>query len=137
MKNKLHIFAVNFQSRKHACKYTEAKWEPEPDDSASDEEFEEWEERNPIWELEFDLNGEGFLDSDSIETVTGKTRLAYVTSHLKSATDIESVENDSTGMNTFVLIFPGALHSLGGYKCKMKDTSQLKYLGAFKFNFPN
>ncbi len=35
---KLHVFAGTFASREEACLYTEEQWEPEPDDSVSDEE---------------------------------------------------------------------------------------------------
>lgn len=117
MKNKLHIFAGKFKTRKQACKYTQ-------------------EHLGPVWQFEADLGGTGFLDSCFIETITDKGRLDYVTSFLKLDKDIETVRTKSEGLNTFVLVFPDALVSLGRYKCTMKDTTKLTYIGAFKFEFP-
>ncbi len=67
MNKMVHVFFGNFTSVEAACRYTEPQWADEPDDDASDEVYDAWEESNPTWSLADDLGV--YLDSDFIETI--------------------------------------------------------------------
>ncbi|EMI57711.1 hypothetical protein [Rhodopirellula sallentina] len=124
----LHVFTGTFASRDEACLHSEAQWEPEPDDSVSDEEYAAWEDRNPVWSLRDEL-GIG-LDSDFIETISGWPR--YVAGYLVNPADMDVVRAKAGDANFAVLIFPDALHDSNSI---LKSTSKLTYCGAFDFGW--
>ena len=125
---KLHIFTGTFASRDEACLYSEAQWEPEPDDSVSDEEYAAWEDRNPAWGLRDEL-GIG-LDSDFIETIAGWSQ--YVAGYLVNPADMDTIRTKAGDANIAVLIFPDALRDRNS---TLKSTSKLTYCGAFDFGW--
>jgi hypothetical protein len=127
---KLHVFAGAFPSRDEACVHSEPQWEPEPDDSVSEEEYSAWEDRNPVWGLRDDL-GIG-LDSDFIETIDGDQRYDYLAGYLVDDADLDAVRAAAGDSNILVLIFPDALHDR---KARLKSTSRLTYCGAFDFGW--
>lgn len=127
MNDIVHVFAGKFASIKEACQYTQEQWEPEPDESVSDEEYEEWEERNPIWLLERDLNE--YLDSNFIETIDGEDRYSYLEGLLINKDEISEIqEKIPSNANILVLIFKEAL---GDFPSKLKSTSKLFYCGEY------
>lgn len=126
----LHVFAGSFPSRGDACLHSEPHWEPEPDDSVSDEEYAAWEHRNPTWELRDDL-GIG-LDSDFIETIDGDNRYDYLAGYLVDNADLGVVRTAAGESNILVLIFSDALHNR---RAKLESTSKLIYCGAFDFGW--
>lgn len=128
----LHVFGGSFRDLDAARLYTEPQWEPEPDDSVSDDEYSAWEDRNPIWELRSELGC--YLNSDFIETIFGDRRLEYLSSLLKDKQDVEQIQSQlDTSTNVLVLLFPG---TLGGFPATMKSTSRLRYCGEFDFGWP-
>ena len=124
----VHVFAGRFTNRDAACRYTEAQWEPEPDESASDEEYVAWENRNPIWPMKIDL-GIVFLDSDFIETIFGDGRYDYLNGTLLDEQAINRIKATAgSDSNVLVLIFDEAL---GGFESEVKSTPSLTYCGQF------
>lgn len=132
MSGKLHVFAGNFASRNEACLYTEAQWEPEPDESVDEKEFAAWEDRNPTWYFCDDL-GDVYLDSDFIETIDGDDRYKYLASFLVDGDDLNRVRVAHPTANTLLLLFPDAL---GGFDVSLRSTAKLTYCGAFDFRWP-
>ncbi len=128
MNDHVHVFVGAFASRDDACTYTEAQWEPEPDDSVSDEAYRAWVDRNPSWQMRSDL-GDPYLDSDFIETIDGPDRFDYLAGLLTEPDAIERIrEYVSHSDNVVVLVFAEAL---GGFAGIMKSTPRLKYCGQF------
>ncbi len=122
----MHVFAGRFSSREEACVYSEAQWEAEPDESATDEEYAAWEERNPVWGLRDDLRIG--LDSDFIETIDGDGRYDYLCEYLVDRSDIETICSKSGDANVLVLFFPDALHDPSA---SLASTSRLTYCGVY------
>lgn len=123
----VHVFVGQFPTRAAACGYTEAQWEPEPDESASDEDYEAWEERNPHWALRTDLGV--YLDSDFIETIDGDERYSYIERMLDDESAISQIRRKAPeGANICVLIFREAL---GGFAAELKSTDKLTYCGEY------
>jgi hypothetical protein len=133
MAGQLHVFAGSFASREDACLYTEAQWEPEPDDSVSDEEYTAWEDRNPTWCFQDGLGDDVYLDSDFIETIDGDNRYEYLAGYLVNSGDLDAVRLAAGDANILLLVFPDAL---GGFDAQLKSTSKLTYCGAFDFRWP-
>lgn len=128
MKRTVHVFAGSFGSRENACSYTEAMWEPEPDESVSDEEYQAWEDRNPRFPLRADLGV--YLDSAFIETIHGDHRYRYLQGLLADQADAESIiQAAGPTSDTLVLIFHDAL---GGFGSTLKSTPQLVYCGEYR-----
>ncbi|TWU22365.1 hypothetical protein Pla52o_34210 [Novipirellula galeiformis] len=132
MAGKLHVFTGSFPSRADACLYTEAQWEPKPDDSVSDEEYAAWEDRNPVWGFRNDL-GDAYLDSDFIETIDGHRRYKYLETYLVNDGDLNVVQSAVPDANILLLVFPNAL---GGFDATLRSTSKLSYCGEFDFRWP-
>lgn len=112
MNDRVHVFVGAFDSRDAACKYTEEQWEPEPDETVSDQEYRAWEDRNPSWPMRSELGGP-YLDSDCIETIDGADRYDYLSGMLTDhgATDrIRALAGDNE--NILVLIFSEAIGSV-------------------------
>lgn len=129
-KGKLHVFAGSFASREDACLHTERQWEPEPDDSVSDDEYAAWEDRNLAWALRDELGVR--LESEFIETIDGHHRYHYLGGYLQSG-DTDTVQTCAGDANILVLVFPDALDDS---TVELKSTSKLKYCGAFDFVWP-
>jgi len=128
MNDRVHIFVGSFANREAACVYTEAQWEPAPVTSVSDQEYHEWEVRNPFWQMRSDL-GDPYLDEDFIETIDGMDRYDYLTNILTDPSAIDHVRGRAgDDRNILVLIFSEAL---GGFPAAMKSTSCLEYCGEF------
>lgn len=128
MEDHVHVFVGEFVTRDDACQYTEAQWEPEPDEDVSDEEYEAWEERNPQWQMRTDL-GEPYLDSDFIETIDGVDRFNYLAGLITETGAVEAIRAKALPSdNILVLIFTKAL---GGFAAEMQSTPRLKYCGKF------
>ena len=127
---KIHVFAGQFTSRDEACSYTEQQWEPEPDESATDDVYEQWEQRNPTWGLSDDL--EIGLDPDFIETIDGKNRFKYLSGYLINDHDINAIQESADSTNILVLIFADAVHDRNA---EFRSTSKLKYCGSFDFTW--
>jgi hypothetical protein len=129
----VHIFVGSFGSREQACAYTEGQWETEPDDSVSDEEYQAWEDRNPIWQMREDLGVH--LDSDFIETIYGPDRYDYLRTLLVDSADLDRViDAADTSADTIVLIF---IEALGGFEATMKSTPVLTYCGECSCDLSN
>lgn len=127
MSDSVHVFVGRFSSSDEARAYTEQQWEPEPDDSVSDEEYEDWEDRNPTWKLRDDL-APLYLSPDFIETITSEDRYDYLGKLLNdpaAAAHLQAVAGDA---NTLVLVFSGAFAE---FPPVVKSTPALKYLGEF------
>ncbi len=77
----VYLFIGYFKSAEESRLYAEEIWEPEPDDSVSDEEFEICEDKNPTWKMSEDLDLT--LDSDFVEIIHDKDKFEY----LKTAVD--------------------------------------------------
>ena len=125
---KIHVFIGKFLNRELALKYTEPFWEPEPNENVSDEEYNEWEDRNPIFEMANDLDC--FLDSDFIETITDSNKTEYLKSMLEVPSKINATESElNSEKSVLVLIFEKAINS---EDFSFGDTPKLKYKGVFE-----
>ena len=125
-KTTVHVFLGNFNSIEEALNYTEAQWEPEPDDNASDQEYSDWEDRNPVWLMKNDLNV--YLDSDFIETIENEDRYEHLKNMLVNKNDINKIKNIHLDSKILVLIFNEAL---GGFSAKLTSTKTLHYCGEY------
>ena len=125
---KMYVFAGEVTDRADACLYSEPQWEPEPDDSVSDEEYFAWEARNPVHKLKENIDS--YLDSDFIETVT--IDCDYLSSLNISNKDIEILsEALLPNFNYMVLVFEDAL---GGAELNSPPSSSdvLHYCGCYE-----
>jgi hypothetical protein len=128
-KTNVHIFIGRFENRKDATSYTEGQWEPEPDSTVTDEEYNKWEERNPRWKMRDDLNC--YIDSDFIETITDEIKLKYFESLVednrlaKQYSKLLSIEESA-----LILIFDLALDE-SEKNIEMKSTDKMEYIGRF------
>src|SRR6187200_3270783 len=107
MNESVHVFVGRFANTEAARAYTEQQWEPEPDDSASDEEYEAWEDRNPSWKLREDI-APIYLSPDFIETVTSHDRYEYLAKLLTDSAAAARIHAADGNANTLVLVFSGA-----------------------------
>lgn len=129
MKKSVHVFFGKFASLETACWYTEPQWEDEPADEASDEVYEAWEARNPIWAMSEDLGV--YLDSDFVETIDGDL-LRYLRTQLANEFDFVTVKSlVPPGSNVMVLIMSEAL---GGIEARLASTSRLTHCGAYDWH---
>ncbi|WP_144394622.1 hypothetical protein [Pleionea sediminis] len=133
MKQTLHVFSGKFGTREKACLYSEEQWEsPAPDDSWSDEAYSEWEDRNPSWDLEDELDE--YLDSDFIETIFGRGMVKYLETQLLNDSDKLKVRDViPKEHDTLVLIMSAAVDEK---KVSFFSTSKLDYHGEYLWN-PN
>lgn len=100
--------------------YSQAQWEPEPNESVSDEEYSEWEERNPTHELRENIPC--FLDEDFIETVA--MSFQYLSDIGMSEPDIAKVLNKANESNVLVLVYESAL---GGFNLESEPISNSNF----------
>ena len=127
---KVHVFKGNFEDITKAANYTEPQWEPEPEKGTTDEEYILWEERNPRFEMQADLNCH--LDSDFIETIPShKTDVVrYLKSMVKNPLEVEPIINEFEDKETvLILIFEDAI---SGNEKQFDDTKKMKYLGEYE-----
>lgn len=128
---KVYVFSGAFNTIEEACSYSEPQWEPVLDETASDEEYERWEDSKPTFQLK--TNIDSCLDEDFIETVN--LCYEYLENLKFSASDIDiditNVREKSAGNNVFVLVYE---RSLGGFPLKKEPQSstQLSYCGVYK-----
>ena len=128
MTHAVHVLAGRFESREEAVRYTEPLWEPEPGDDVSDEQYAEWENRNPTWAMCTDL-GIVCLDSDFIETIEidGPGVYSYLAGMLVDGAQIQSIrERVPADANILVLIFHEAF---GGFPARIGSTPKLVHCG--------
>ncbi len=104
-KTTVYIFAGCFKDRATACLYSEPQWQPEPDASASDEVYQQWEDNNPTHQLRQHFNT--YLDTDFIETV--EKDMTYLASLNITQSCIEDIERKTAAMNILILVFADAL----------------------------
>ncbi len=125
-KTSVYIFSGKFDSVQEACLYSQSQWEPEPDDSVSDKEYAEWEDRNPIHKLKENINS--YLDEDFIETID--IDFHYLENIHLQESDVENVKALSKEANIFILVYEQAL---GGFELKKKPVSskELVYCGQY------
>ena len=89
---KVHVFLGEFKTRKDATSYTESYWEPEPDESVSDRDYEIWENSNPKWKMKSDLNC--YLDGDFIETITEDNKFEYLCGMIQNPESIKHLKTE-------------------------------------------
>lgn len=132
--DRVHVFVGQFSNRELACEYSEPQWEPEPDDSVSDEDYSEWEDRNPSWQMKADL-GLQYLDSDFIETIDDPDRFEYLSQFLTEPDAMQRIQAQvHPGQNILILVFSEAF---GGFATPpLKSTPQLHYCGEFACQLP-
>ena len=121
------VFVGRFADRFEATSYTEPRWEDEPDETASDDEYDAWEERNPIWPLRAELGGR--LDPDFIETIDEPARYEYLAGLLVDPTAIEEIRRTAANANVLVLVFEESKDPRTSTPCV--STSRLTYCGRF------
>ena len=126
-KTSVYIFAGHFKDREEACSYSESQWEPEPDQSVSDEEYSEWEDRNPTHKLKKNISS--YLDEDFIETV--EVDYQYLSNFNLGEENIAKVKVLANEANYFVLVFNDALD---GFKLESQPESNsiLTYCGHYE-----
>ena len=129
----VHVFVASFPTSGDAQTYTQELWESEPDSSVSDEEYADWEDRNPTWKMRDEL-GITFLDSDFIEIVWGSAGSQDRADWTYLASQIDSEGADACkamapiGSNTLILILEGAT---GRFPFQFRSTSTLFHCGKF------
>ncbi|EWH09373.1 hypothetical protein KLA_17294 [Cellulophaga geojensis KL-A] len=123
---KVHVFLGEFNSRKEATSYTESYWEPEPDETASDEEYALWENNNPKWKMESDLKC--YLDGDFIETITDENKFEYLCGMIENSEDIKHLKTELKGKE-LILIFEKAINS---ENAELKSTDRIEYKGVYE-----
>ena len=123
---KVHVFLGEFKNREDATSYTESYWEPEPDETVSDEEYELWENNNPKWKMESDLNC--YLDGDFIETITDKDKFDYLCGILEDPENVKHLKSELES-KTLILIFENAIDS---ENAELKSTEKIEYKGVFE-----
>jgi len=131
IKQKVYVFSGVFASREEACLYSEPQHLPEPDESASDEEYAEWEDNCSTHELRNNIKH--YLDNDFIETIDDNSmcRYEYIESMLINKEEIKTIKHKAPkNSNILVLVFHEAL---GGFKLKEepKPTKELTYCGEY------
>jgi len=126
----VYVFSGEFENIEAAYLYSQPQWEPEPDESVSDEEYAAWEDRNPSHELLKNIGS--YLDEDFIETVY--LNFQYLSSIGIAASDIAHIKENIGEANVLVLVYEQAL---GGFPLKEKpvSNSSLNYCGQFNFQF--
>lgn len=124
---KVHIFVGRFPDIETAELYTQEQWEPEPDESVSDEVYQAWEDGNPKWQMSADLDA--YLDSDFIETLPSEGVIEYLKTMISGdAVDSKIAEKIESPDDVVVLIFQQALYESSE---KLGSTPRLQYLGEF------
>ena len=123
---KVYVFAGKFENRDEACLYSQPQWEPEPEETVSDEEYAEWEDRNPIHKLKDSICQ--YLDEDFIETVD--LSFSYLTGIGVLESKIDEIRMKVGDANYFVLVYRQAMY---GDESGIKPISNatLKFCGVY------
>ena len=123
---KVYIFSGKFKNLDEACLYSEPQWAPEPDASASDQEYREWEDNNPEHKLKNNIGA--YLDEDYIETI--EVDYHYLTSLNISDDAIARIKSSAKQDNILVLVYEPAL---GGFALENEPASNtvLNYCGVY------
>jgi hypothetical protein len=132
----LHIFCGFFDNGTAADEYISQQWIPEPQ-GVTDEEYANWENNNPTWQLEKDL--EFFMDPDFVEPAYDTS---YIQTMIQSESEKEKFLNSipSEGRPVFIIV---SKDGIWGDRRNPKDrtnirspenTEKLKYLG--RYNWP-
>lgn len=124
----VHVFGIKPGSKGEEVGYAHPYWEPEPDDSATDEEYNAWEDRNPIWGLCEDLDC--YLDSDFVEYLGDEEGnfWEYLAGYVTDDRDLDKIREALVACREFVLIFDSAL---GGFDANLRETEGALYAGEF------
>lgn len=123
----VHIFRGDFGGVENARRYTQESWQPEPPETATDEEYSEWENNNPRWAMRDDLGLS--LDSDFIETIESEGAVDYLKTMLApQVVDDELASHITAPADTLVLIFREAI---SGDDAAVESCGPLSYLGQF------
>ena len=123
---KVHVFIGAFKSRKEAIAYTAPYWEPEPDETVSDEEYTLWENNNPKWEMASDPNCA--LDGDFIETITDENKFDYLCGIIENPESVQHLKEE-LDKKVLILIFEKAFSS---ENVDVRSTSRIEYKGVFE-----
>jgi hypothetical protein len=125
---------ASFETEGQALAYSQPHWEPEPGEKASDEEYQAWEDRNPLWPMKRELGG-AYLDEDFIETIwaiddglTGPD-WKYLSGRLEAA-DVEACKAIAPSRgSTLILIDEQASD---GLDFKPSSTPAMIYCGTYR-----
>ena len=128
-KTNVHIFIGKFDNRKDATEYTQEQWEDEPESTATDEEYEKWEERNPIWLMRNDLKIE--LESDFIETITDEIKFKYFEGLVKDEILTNKYSTLLKSEKTALILIFDLAFSENSKTIEMKSTQKMNYIGVF------
>ena len=123
----VYIFSGYFNSREDACLYSEPQWLLEPDETASDEEYYEWENQNPKHQLRKNIDIR--MDTDFIETVAKDYEYLF---ELKiSNYQLNEIREKSINSNYLVLVYEQAF---GSIQCLPQPVSNsfLIYCGKYQ-----
>ena len=130
---KLHVFIASFETEGQALTYSQPHWKPEPSEEASDEEYQAWEDRNPLWPMKREL-GDAELDEDFIETIwavddglTGPD-WKYLSGRLETA-DVEACKAIALSRGSALILIDEL--GLGGLDFKPSSTSTITYCGSY------
>ncbi|MBA4502536.1 hypothetical protein [Marinobacterium marinum] len=122
----VYVFSGTFESIEEACLYSQPQWEAEPSESASDEEYAAWEDRNPSHNMLSNIGP--YLDEDFIETIDFDP--GYLSGIKISKSDIAHIRSRSLDANILVLVYEQALGGFSLRKAPVSNSS-LTYCGHF------
>jgi hypothetical protein len=132
----IHIFCGFFANGKEADEFISQQWLPEPQ-GVSDAEYANWENNNPTWALEKDL--EFFMDSDFVETAYD---VPYIQTLIESESEKEKFLKSipTEGSPAFIIV---SKDGIWGDRRNPKDrnnirppedTEKLIYLGRYNWS---
>ena len=122
----VHVFLGVFKNRKDATSYTESYQAPESDETVSEEEYAIWENNNPKWKMESDLNC--YLDGDFIETITDDNEFQYLCGMIENPKNVKHLKTE-LDKKELILIFEKAINSKNA---EFKSTDRIEYKGFFE-----
>ncbi|SCX27354.1 hypothetical protein DSM25558_4211 [Agrobacterium sp. DSM 25558] len=125
----IHVFTALFATNEEASAFGHPRWEPEPSQDSSEEEYTAWEDRNPIWPMKSELGCS--IDNDFVEIIwkSGKEPdWDYLVSRL-DLTQVTKIRRQTQMANTLVLIDHMAI---GGEPPEFMSTGKLTYHGRHK-----
>lgn len=131
-----HLFAGRFADDQQAQGFAFEQWEPEPDASASNAEYQAWEERNPSWRLEQELGF--YMDSDFIELVSSQDCPQYLESLIRDDAQKQRLRSRvEPGHSHFIIVAQQSIYgdrqstTSGAPQRQPSSTATLDYLGEF------
>ena len=96
------FFLWEFKNRKDATSYTESYWAPEPDETVSEEEYAIWENNNPKWKMESDLNC--YLNADFIETIIDDNKFEYLYVMIENHKNVKHLKTELQKMQLIYIM---------------------------------